>query len=497
MIDVYRKITAAKYLTEEADEYRAIMRFFLLQHRTHNHFVDSTDVWQYVKNRFLDYTEEKCQYHLDQLQQWGAIRVLPMRIRPKDITDARRRPKTYQIERIALLLEEARLAEEQERAAKLNPSALDDMIRSLEDLAQVMSAFTLPASGNDQVKVYKLWHSAYRSFETFARSADRYMHGLIQNQPKTVDMERYEEYKNLIRDYLTDYISRLFEQRDQSRHLLRSLERVKDILAECCAVQSRRDLAADAMVEDHESAVSRYQEQVDTLIRYFARHTSLTHRSDVDVLIAQARGFIVEISDHLKRLSAQQRGGSIHEQQLLQMARTFVDIPPERLEQAQWLAQVAFGAILPLHFKGHAPPPTDQQAWETKPAEVPLQVVRRGQRQRIRSDTTRDRSVEETIQLQEQAEERLRKVQELESLFGSSGILDLSNLHLNEPDLRRKVLELIKRAEAGGGTAAVGYRDWRVVLEAVPVPTGVVTAPDGFLYRRPFILRLQKGRMRS
>ncbi len=494
-MDVYRKITAAKYLTEEADEYRAIMRFFLLQHRTHNHFVESTDVWAYVKMRFLDYTEEKCQYHLDQLQQWGAIRVLPIRTRPKDISDVRRRPKTYQIERIALLLEEARLAEEQERAAKLNPSALDDMIRSLEDLAQVMSAFSLQASGSDQARVYKLWQSVYRSFDTFARSADSYMLGLIQNQPKTVDIERYEEYKNRIRDYLTDYISRLFEQRDHARYLLLNLEREKDFLADCCAAQSRRELSADALVDDHELAVKRYREQVDTLIRYFARHTRSTQRSDVDVLIGQARGFIVEISNHVKRLSLQQRGGSIHEQQLLQMARTFADISPENLEQAEWLAQVAFGATLPLHFKGQAPPPADQQAWETKPAEVPLQSVRRGQRQRIRPAATRDRTVEEFNQLQEQAEERLRKLRELEVLFGSSGILDLSYLHLATPDSRRKVLELVKRAEAGNGTATVGYRDWRVVLEAVSLPTGVITAPDGFLYRKPFILRLQKGRI--
>jgi uncharacterized protein (TIGR02677 family) len=495
MSDTNRKISAAKYLTEEADEYRAIMRFFLLQHRAHNHFVESTAVWQYVKDRFIDYPEEKCQYHLDQLHQWGAIRVLPLRTRPKDINDARRRPKTYQIERIALRLEEARLAEEMERAAKLNPSALDDMIRSLEELAQVMDGLSDPVTESDQVKVYNLWHSIYRSFDTYARSADSYMLGLIQNQPKTVDMDQYEEYKNRIRDYLTDYISRLFEQRDHARHLLRSLEKTKTLLADCCAAQSQRELAADALMEDNEVLVSRYREQVDTLLRYFTRHTRAAGRSDVDVLIDQARGFIVEISDHVKRLSAQQRGGSIHEQQLLQLARQFAGIPRNRLEEAEWLAQVAFGATLPLHFKGQAPPPADQPAWEARSAEVPLQAVRRGQRQRIRPDTTRDRSVEEIFQLQAQADDRLRKVRELEALFGPSGILDLSYLHLAAPDLRRQVLDLVRRAEAAGGAAPVGYRDWQVVLDPVPLPTGVIAAPDGFLYRRPYILMLQKGRI--
>ena len=71
----------------------------------------------------------------------------------------------------------------------------------------------------------------------------------------------------------------------------------------------------------------------------------------------------------------------------------------------------------------------------------------------------------------------------------------MTRLDLASAEIRRQVLQLVERAEAGGGTARVGYRDWRVVLEPVPAATGVLAAPDGFLYRRPCLLRLEKGRM--
>ena len=490
----YARITAAKYLSEEADEYRAIMRFFLMQHRAHQHFVDSTRVWQHVKSIFGDYPEEKCQYHLDQLQEWGALRVLPLRSRPRDIADVRRRPKTYQMERMALRLEEARLVEEQERAAKLNPSALDDMLRRLEELAPVLPHPAGPTSRADEARVYKLWHSAYAAFESFAKSADSYMLALHQNKSRSVDLAEYEAYRGRIGDYLRDYVRRLFEQRDRARYLLGLLGERAGHLAASCARQFQRELAADAVAEDYDTVVGRFAEQIATLVRYFARHGRADGPSDVDVLIEQANDFIVDISNQVKRLAASARGGSLQEQQLLRLAGVFAGLPD--VARAEWLAQVAFGAVLPLHFKGEAPPPTDGPAWDSAPVEVLLQPVKRGPRSRVRPDTTQDRSLHEEIQLREQAGERRRRVRELEALFGPAGVLDLTRLELASPELRRQVLQLVERAEAGGGTARIGFHDWRVVLEPVSMPTGVIAAPDGFLYRRPCLLRLEKGRAR-
>ncbi|MDA8336935.1 MAG: TIGR02677 family protein [Peptococcaceae bacterium] len=494
MTHAYGRTTAAKYLTEEADEYRAIMRFFLLQHRAHQHFVASTRIWQHVRGIFADYSEEKCQYHLDQLQEWGAIRVLPLRTRPRDISDVRRRPKTYQAERLALRLEEARLAEEQGRSAKLNPSALDDMLRSLEDLVRLMPGPGGEIAGPERKRVYKLWYSAYNSFESFTRSADSYMAALHRHKPGSVDPEQYEAYRNRIGEYLRGYVRRLFEQRDRARWLLGGLAAEAERLAEVCAGQSRLELAADALAEDYDALVARLREQVATLVRYFARRLRTGERSDVDVLIDQANDFIVDISNQVKRLSARARGGSLHEQRLLELARVFADLPEDGIEQAEWLAQAAFGATCPLHFKGEAPAPTGQKAWEAAPVEVLLQPVKRGQRARVRPDATPDRSWDEAEQMRDQADERLRKVRELEDLFGPGQALNLTRLELASRDMRGLLLQLVNRAEAGAGTARIGYRDWRVVLEPVPLPTGIIAAKDGFLYRRPYVLRLQKGK---
>jgi uncharacterized protein (TIGR02677 family) len=493
-LDRYEKVTSAKYLSEDPDEYRAIMQFFYLEHRVNRNFVSSTDIYEYVRLHFPSYTEERCNHHLDSLREWGTIGVLPRRQKPRDINDARRRPKFYYAERMALRLEEARFHEETERTAQLNPSALDDMLSSLEALLPCMAGLPVPPTMTDQERVYSLWTSAFRAFNTFSRSASLYMHRLLENQAKSVNMEQYDEYRLRVRNYLKDYVSRLFEQRDKGRYLLRDLLRASGLLADCCAAHDQRMVDADGAKKDLDELARHFEEQIGTMVRFFARGDG-GFRSDVDVLIEEARGWVVEISDHVQRLSAQQRGGSIHEQRLLHLARRFADLPEEQLEQVHWLAQVAFGATLPLHFRGNAPAPTDEPSWSRPPAEVPLQTVKRGTRQRLRPDTTQDRSVEEAIQMENQAEEKRRHVEELEELFGESGVLDLTNLHLEDSTRRGTILKWVARAQAGSGSTLAGHKDWQIKLEPVAdVPTGVITAEDGYLYRIPYRLRLQKGR---
>ena len=97
--------------------------------------------------------------------------------------------------------------------------------------------------------------------------------------------------------------------------------------------------------------------------------------------------------------------------------------------------------------------------------------------------------------MENQAEEKRRHVEELEDLFGESGVLDLTNLHLEDSTRRGTILKWVARAQAGSGSTLAGHKDWQIKLEPVAdVPTGVITADDGYLYRIPYRLRLQKGR---
>jgi uncharacterized protein (TIGR02677 family) len=132
----------ANYLVGHQDGpyYRLIVRCFYERHRAHANYLRSDEIASYVQRVFPHYDEEACRRHLDQLEHWRLVRVLPEQSRPQNLLELRQRPRVYQAERLTLKLEELRVREEAAGgAASLNPTALDQLVERVGELVQWLS----------------------------------------------------------------------------------------------------------------------------------------------------------------------------------------------------------------------------------------------------------------------------------------------------------------------------------------------------------------------
>jgi len=489
---VLQEMPEANYLVGHLDgpHYRLIMRFFYERHRAHVHYVRSDEIVEYVRRVFPDYGDDACRRQLDQLAKWCLIRVLPEQSKPTSLVELRRRPRTYQAERLAVRLEElrSRLETEHSAAASINPTSLDQLVERLSALAGWLPEGLTTGTPDDKRKAYELWSGLHTAFEAFSRSVEDYLGDLPRHKPKeTLDYMGFLGYRDVLIRYLADYILRLFEHLGHIRHLLRGLTSLSGQLAGHLSSVSSQQVRADGSSPDSEAEQERFEGDIRSLAAYFQRD------GDVDVLLDMAQQWVADITRHARRLSEQHHGATVREQTLLELGRRFSALGT--LEEARWLAQVAFGATLPLHWRGEPPDSDTTCPWRQPPRTVTLYPVRRGPRRRVDPDETADRTGEQFRRMLAVSAERERDALGLAELFKPSDRLDLRGHRRLTAAQRQQLLRLIYRALSSGGRVSVGYRDWSVTVE-LPTEGGFasVEAPDGRLLLPRCVLHLNRER---
>lgn len=482
----------ANYLIRHDDgpKYRLIIRHFYERHREHASYVRSDEIIRYVRRVFPDYDDAACHRNLDQLVQWKLIRLLPEQSKPANLLELRQRPRVYQAERMALRLEEMKIALEEEsaRAAVLNPTALDQLVQRLKEYADWVAHRPEEPTRDDRKRTYELWDAVFQAFENFSHGVEDYLSDLPRHRPKeTLDYLGFLGYREIVTRYLNDYARSLFDRREYIRHLLHGLDPVRVSLAQDAATLYAEQVLADGTTPNQEAAAARYERDMRGLSDYFA------DRGDVDVLLEQAQGWVAEITRHARRLSERHLGSTVREQTLLGLATRFVAC--RDLAAAQGLAQVAFAATLPLHWRGVALPTDDASPWDRpEVTAVKLRAVKRGNRQRAKLDNTVDRSGIAFNRMAADAAAREKRARELARLFSAENLLDLNQVHVSS-EQRQQLLRLIYRAESHGGRVSLGYLDWSVSVEPPSRGLlGMVVSDDGRLLLPRYRLKLHRGR---
>ncbi|KKM11096.1 hypothetical protein SY88_10200 [Clostridiales bacterium PH28_bin88] len=480
----------ANYLIGHQDGpyYRLLVRCFYERHRAHANYVRSDELLAFVR-QYMPYEEADCRRHLEMMERWGLITLLPEQSKPTNLMELRQKPRVYQAERIALRLEALRVElEEGEKAAALDPAALDLLVERVKELlAWVEQGGLFRQESEAAHQTYRLWSAAYDAFTNFSRRVEEYLSDLPRHRPREVlDYTSFMNYRDLITRYLSDYARRLFDRREQLRVLLHPLAPHAELIAVTLASVEVEQVRADGSRPEFGRQKERYLRAVRGLIDYFAEE------GDVDVLLERAQTWVAEITRHARRLSEQHLGGSVREQTLLDMACRFADAPS--LAHAEALSQVVFAATLPLNWRGEAPPPEEVPAWQSEPVTVTLHSVKRGSRQRQRPEATADRSSLALQRMLSAAMERERDARKLAELFGPEGVVDLGNLAVQEPAQRQVLLHLLYKALSQQGRAGVGYKNWSVSV-SIPDDAGLgqLQGPDGWTVLPHVRLCLHKG----
>jgi uncharacterized protein (TIGR02677 family) len=490
--DPWQPLTEASYLTSEAEGCRLLARAFYDLYQRSQYYAGLPDLLPEVRRIDPTYTEEACHRHLDLLEAWGAIRLVPDQSRPKDLQELRTKPRIYQAERILIWLEELRQRLEQdEGAAALNETALDSLLEMVEGFVAWVEGGALHDRAA-QDEVYRRWDDLHRTFTAFATSVQEYLSDLPRHRPKELlDYTGFLDYRDVLTQYLSTYAKRLSERRDQFRHLLHRLAPHAELLAGVLATKELEIVRANAQRADWAAQLARYRQEIEAIATYFAPG------GPVDVNLELAAEWVREILRHAIRLTERHRGGTLMEETLKNLGRRFaameLDAPEEGLRRAQALAQVAFALQGPLHWRGIAPLAEDRPAWTVEPMAIQLQVVKRGRRERGPADRTPDRTDAQLQRMIEAHQARAEQAERLAALFGPTGELDLGALQVAGPEERQLLLHLLYRALSGSGSAGVGFRNWRVTAHVSnDAAVGTLAGPDGTLRLPHVTLRLER-----
>lgn len=490
--DPWQPLTEANYLTTEADGCRLLARAFYDLYQSSQYYAGLPELFAKAKQIDPTYTEAECARHLDMLEGWGAIRLVPNQSRPKDLQELRTKPRIYQAERVLIWLEELRQRmEADEGAAALKDTVLTSLLEMVETLVTWIESGALHADGAPG-EVYQRWDELHRAFTACTTTVQEYLSDLPRHRPKELlDYVGFLEYRDLLTGYLANYAKRLSERRDQFRHLLGRLAPHAELLATVLTSVEVEQVRADGRRADWSVQLVRYRQEIAALTNYF------TPGGPVDVNLELAAEWVREILRHAIRLTERHRGGTLMEETLQSLGRRFaameLDGPLLGLHRAQALAQVAFALQGPLHWRGIAPAAEDRLAWIAPPLSIQLQVVKRGRRERVANGRTPDRSGEQIQRMLEAQAQREEQASRLSTLFGPAGELDLGALQVAGAEDRQLLLRLFYRALSAGGTTSAGFSNWQVTAEVAPgAEVGRLGGPDGTLLLPHVTLRLDR-----
>src|SRR5699024_687862 len=95
----FKKVMEASYLTvDKAWSYRAILRYFFLQHEKMREFLFPEEVYEYIirLQGFEVYTEDQLHHDLDQIVKWNILVAIQETNRARTIEEFKKKRLRYQ-----------------------------------------------------------------------------------------------------------------------------------------------------------------------------------------------------------------------------------------------------------------------------------------------------------------------------------------------------------------------------------------------------------------
>ena len=135
MMQPFKKVIEASYLTvDKAWSYRAILRYFYIQHERMREFLFPEEVYEHLMSLqgFGDYTEEQLHQDLDQLVRWNNLIARQETGRARTIEEFKKKRFRYQCTPYTVEFE--RMLQEMEKGGEsfggsLEKKSLSDYIK--------------------------------------------------------------------------------------------------------------------------------------------------------------------------------------------------------------------------------------------------------------------------------------------------------------------------------------------------------------------------------
>lgn len=429
--------------TEKSDKYRAILRYFYIQHERLREFLFPEEVYAYLKQSpyFEHYELEELHGDLAALVKWGNLRAQQESGKVKTIEEFKKKrfryqitPYTVEFERMLIRFEH----QSEQFGGSLEKSQFERMYQILQQIKD--------STDQSPEHCAQLWDDLFTYFKkTSQNTSDYFAYLRSEDASEHMKSEAFFVYKDQFTRYLRDFVI----------HLQRTSAAIQEIML----TMTREEMHAFfEKVAQHEEQVFRFErlgEKSDHVRELEATWLNIkawflgdeTGESQYENVLVQTNEAIRRVTRIIQRLGERRMLLRSRKEDYLHLAEWFIRLPS--MEEAHKLSSVVFGLTHTKHlYSDHIPTEniyTD--VWEEEPMAHERAPKIREYREKTRAHAA-DSHDDKKAQTRQAYLQQRRYEQQVIERYLSGNEIDLEQLPEVEPFVRKLFLTWIGKAMA-------------------------------------------------
>lgn len=355
-VQPYKKVTEASYLTtDKAWAYRAILRYFYIQHERMRQFLFPEEIYAYLIDLpdFSEYSEEQLHQDLDQLTKWNNLIARQEVGRSRSIEEFKKKRFRYQCTPYTIAFE--RMLEGIEKGGEVFGGSLEKkeferLYQALSDLETIVQKDLLPAAD----ECSQLWNDVFTYFQSITKNtADYIAHINSEQAEERMQTEAFLVFKDQFTTYLRDFIIGLQQTASKIQQLLNAinLEQLDLFIKQVITHQQQVPRFEDLGLSD-QALMEEQQGKWDNLKAWFLGNNQV--ESEFEMLQIRTNEQIRRITRVVQRLGERHDYFRSRKKDYLYLAEWFDSLSDEK--EAHQLSAVVFGVFHTRHlFSDHVP----------------------------------------------------------------------------------------------------------------------------------------------
>ncbi len=441
---LFQPIVEVNYLTTgNAWRYRAILRFFYMQHDRLRYYLFPEEILEYLKQipYFKDYNCDQLQQDLNQLVEWKNLIPRQDMGKVTTIEDFKRKkfryqctPYTVEIERMVQTLEE--------KGDSFGGSLEKNLFhRLLEGLFKLSSFEDVQDLTPEELN--GIWEELYDNFRKLTVNATDYLAHLESEKVEEMMMtESFLAYKEAITQYLRNFMSALQRTSLRIESLLQDMP--EELFQYIAGKLAEHYLSIPRLDEtlDKNQVKEKYLNQWQGMCAWFLG--SGGRESDIVYLQNATTETIRRLTRFAQRIGEKHHNFKSRRRDYLHLAQWFNRC--QDLNEAHELSSCVFGVFHTRHLYAGIKETEDiyGEIWDQSPTEVTVKPRIRNYREKTRPQPVISHRGEKEQLLKEYLKEKEAEKKLIEEIIQKDSIV-LSELSMTDPYIRKILLNWIGR----------------------------------------------------
>src|SRR5690625_2659818 len=355
-MQTFKKVIEASYLTsDKAWSYRAILRYFYIQHERMREFLFSEEIFDYLTDLdgFADYTEEQLNLDLDQLVRWNNLVARQETGKARTIEEFKKKRFRYQCTPYTVEFE--RMLQEMEKGGEVFGGSLEKkeferLYQALYEIETILETSTFPRPD----ECAQMWNDVFTYFRSITKNTSDYIaHLNSEEAEERMQTEAFLVFKEQFTTYLRDFIIELQQTSLKIQQLLQSINllALKPILEKVIAHQQQVPRFEDISLDEKELIEVELDKWRSLSIWFLGNEHG---ESELEMLQMRTNEQIRRITRIVQRLGERHHYFRSRKKDYLHLAHWFDSLTD--INDAHKLSSVVFGVFHTKHlFSSHVP----------------------------------------------------------------------------------------------------------------------------------------------